>query len=592
MIAMLKAVMFRTVDLLVAALAPVIAFQRADSVWRRRYVIAVHAILVLLLFAGLTAVQVIFQLEAFVRSSLPFVRSFWLPMVGFLGYTTVWSAWFVARTLRQPDEKPLFDSVATSLRDGLDRFTRAGIDPGRTPLYLVLGAPAGGIRDFFSSAHIQLAVLPTAEEADEAVQVCGNRDAIYICCRDTSLLGHYARQSASTRMKVAAERCASETRLRGVWGDRESTPVWRGGAAVSATAAPHAPQAHQDIKRPPAVGPMGASIHATATLMETAKLATAGISQAAGDATIERVQQTFGMLESITSDHATPCSADQRTTVLQPRQTRPQELRLDAGDAERLLQRLETLCHEIVSVREPYCPINGVIAMIPLSACDHAEASDHVGMRLERDLRTIVQTTNTHLSVQVIYCDLDLCEGSQPFLDRFPESQRHRRLGAIIPAVPVSESESAASSLDRAVQWICNDLFPPLGYRLMSRDMQDVTNDRDLCMGNHRIQRFVQQMRDRRERMSRMLRRSVAGLGNQIRIRGCFLAATGIAGHASKQAFCEGVVPIILDMQNEIQWTRERLDRDRWERMVAVGTYVVVLAFAIATAALLVGGPH
>jgi hypothetical protein len=100
-------------------------------------------------------------------------------------------------------------------------------------------------------------------------------------------------------------------------------------------------------------------------------------------------------------------------------------------------------------------------------------------------------------------------------------------------------------------------------------------------MGNHRIERLVQQMRDRSDGMSRLLRRSVAGLGGKLRIRGCFIAATGLAGHTSKQAFCEGVVPLIIDMQNEVQWSRMRREQDRWQRTLAIGTYLLV---AIATA--------
>ena len=577
MIALIKTFILRIADVIIAALAPVVAFRKADGDWKRRGVIAIHVIFVSLVLGGLVAAQIYFQLEAFVRSSSPMVRSLWLPMVGIIAYATAWSAWFVARTLRQPNDKPLFDSVTLALRDGMDRFTRAGIDPRKTPIYLVLGAPAGGIREFFSSSHIDLAVLPSAEEADEPIQVCGNREAIYVCCRDSSLIGHYARKSAGSLLMAAAQRSVNELQADNESTIRQARPAWRSGDAAgkSASVATLSPPAYQTAKQSGATnaGLSGASATATLSMPSPALSPAPSVEtrESTGDTTVQRVHETLGQLETMTA------------SVLQPRQSRPLEMRLEASDAETLLQRLETLCQEIVTLREPYCPINGVIALIPLPACDHVEASDHVGMRLERDLKTIVETTDSHLSVQVVFCDFDLCEGSQPFLDRFPESQRHRRLGAIIPAVPESESESAAGSLEKAVQWICNDLFPPLGFRLMTRDLQDTTMDRELGMGNHRIQRLVQQMRDRGEGMSRLLRRSVAGMGHRLRIRGCFLAATGMAGHASKQAFCEGVVPLILDMQNEVQWSRKRRDRDRWQRTMAAGIYGVIAAAVVLT---------
>lgn len=572
MIALVKTFLLRVADIVVAAFAPVVAFARADGSWKRRGVIAIHAFFVSFVLCGLVAAQIYFQLEAYVRSSSPTVRLLWLPLVGILAYATAWSAWFVARTLRQPRDKPLFDSVTMALRDGMDRFSRAGIDPRETPIYLVLGAPAGGIREFFSSSHVDLAVLPSAEEADEPIQVCGNREAIYVCCRDSSLVGHYARKSAGSLLKAVADRSARELQAVSDTVIRQTQPAWRGGVAVGkpTQSAAFNPNAFQPVSQPGGSNAALAVAAGTATLspapaaIETCEL---GL-----DTTVQRVHETLGQIESMTA------------SVLQPRQTRPQEMRLDAGDAETLLQRLETLCQEIVTLREPYCAINGVIALIPLPACDNVEASDHVGMRLERDLKTIVEATDSHLSVQVVFCDFDLCEGSQAFLDRFPDNQRHRRLGATIPAVPASESESAATSLDKAVRWLCNDLFPPLGYRLMNRDLQDVTTDRELGMGNHRIQRLVQQMRDRGEGMSRLLRRSVAGMGDRLRIRGCYLAATGMAGHASKQAFCEGVVPLILDMQNEVQWSRKRRERDRWQRAMATGIYGLIATAVVLTA--------
>ena len=447
-----KSVLF-ILNLCVAAVAPVVATGRADCVWKRRSAVAIHIAFISLVLIGLVSTQVYFQLEAYVRSSLPFVRGLWLPIIGILGYATAWSAWFVARTLRQTDDRPLFDSVATALRDGLDRFTRAGIDPRQTPIYLVLGAPAGGIREFFASSHVELAVVPSAEEAGESVQVCGNRDAIYICCRDSSLTGHYAGKSAGSLRKAAAERRAVQQRSNNPKLSMNAVPAWRSGIGNSSTltTAPSNPPAYQATIHSGSADQLRGSASAVATLTPLASPTKFAIST---DPTVQRIEQTLGQIESMTADQ-TPEQTCKTASILQPRQECPQEIRLDACDAEQLTVRLETICRQLVTLREPFCPINGVIALIPLPACDSVEASDHVGMRLERDLKTISDSSCTQLSMQVVYCDLDLCEGSQPFLDRFPENQRHRRLGVILPAVPESETGAVASSLENAAQWIC-----------------------------------------------------------------------------------------------------------------------------------------
>lgn len=79
-----------------------------------------------------------------------------------------------------------------------------------------------------------------------------------------------------------------------------------------------------------------------------------------------------------------------------------------------------------------------------------------------------------------------------------------------------------------------------------------------------------------------MLRRAIATVGQQVHIRGCFLAATGTAG-PTKQAFAAGVMPLVLDMQNEVQWLRPRRSRDRCQRLIAAGVYVSIAVLTVAT---------
>ncbi len=282
-------------------------------------------------------------------------------------------------------------------------------------------------------------------------------------------------------------------------------------------------------------------------------------------------------LETLTDERSTDSE-----TVLQPTKAASSLLRLDPVEAEQCLERLDAVCRELAERRRPFCPVNGVLVMVPLDAADDTELADHVGMRVERDLQTVAAATETSVSAQWIFCDLDQCRGSHAFLDRFPETQRHRRLGACLPAAPPSEPDAEAEGIDRAVRWICDELFPPLGYRLMRRDVAAPADDRLMSQENRRIHRLVDVMRGRREGMSRMLRRAVAAAEGRVRLRGCFIAATG-ASAASGQAFAEGCIPFILDLQNEVQWSPERRRRDRWQRRAAIAIYFAVAAATVVT---------
>ncbi|QDV67714.1 hypothetical protein Poly24_14180 [Rosistilla carotiformis] len=575
MIALLKASLRQIARIALIAFAPMVAIGHASDRWQRWGVIAIHVVAVLLGIAGLGYIQYTMQLDALVRSSLPMVRLTWLPLVGCLLYAIAWSAWFVAHTLRMPAEKPLSGGIHSAWQESLHRFTAAGIDVARTPLYLVLGSPAGGVRDFFSASHTDLVVLPSAEEADQPIQVCGNRDAIYVCCREASLTGNFTRRAAAARQKYL-ETMGSEgpTSIH-----RGPAHVWQAGDGANTP--PQSPSF--SATAPAAAKPSFSTASDTGALAATATLPTTAASV---DPTVNRMHDTFAQIETLTTEEAV--ATVRPATILQPRTAKLPMMRLEQSEALELLDRLDGLCREIAEIRQPFCPINGVVLMLPLDAADCIETADHVGMRIERDLNTIATATQSSVSAQVIFCDLELCEGGQALLDRFPETQRHRRLGAILPAPPVSEPDAGPAGIDQAVRWICDELFPPLAYRLMTRNLQDAAQDRILRQGNHAIHRVVDTMRQRRDGMSRLLRRSIAATAGNVRLRGCFVAATGAAG-ATKHAFAEGVIPQILDIQNEVQWLPQRRQRDVWQRRTAAAIYASVAITTCAVLAYLLG---
>ncbi|MEM9587712.1 MAG: type VI secretion protein IcmF/TssM N-terminal domain-containing protein [Planctomycetota bacterium] len=575
MFSLLKGSLKQVLAALLAVVAPAVALRRADSTPKRWFVVGVHVGAMILALITLSIIQVFFQLDTFVRSSLPLIRYSWLPLVGLLSYGTAWSAWFVAGALRMQDEKPLIGTVAASLRSGLRRCSQAGINIVETPVYLVLGSPEGDIRDFFTSSHTDLVVLPSAEEANDAIQVCGDCNAIYICCREASLLGDYTRRAAEARA-VSHRSIHSDTKTIA----REPAHAWASSHGYGANE-------KQSVAKA-SIGSMDDSVAACAVAAPPvpANAATPLQAVVADDETTKRVHDTIHQIESLAQ--ADTASVEPAVTVLQPQQSTPPVLRLEAAEADELLGRLEALCHELGELRQPYCPINGVLLMVPLDATDHLETADHVGMRMERDLATITRATETSVSAQLIFCDLESCEGADAFLERFPDEQRHRRLGAVLPAPPESEQEAGPKGIELATQWICQQLLPPLGYRLLKRDLKSPANDRSLRQGNDRIVRLVAGMRERQQGMSRMLRRAITSTGNLVRLRGCFLAATGARG-LGKQAFCAGVIPLILDIQNEVQWSPDRRGRDRGQRRCAWLVYAAVAITAVGTLAVLFG---
>ncbi len=579
MIKLFQSAVRQVLAALLAVVAPLTALRRADDRWAAWRIWGIHLLAVAAGLVGLSYLQWRWELDSFVRTSLPLLRIVWLPLVGGLAYALAWSSWSVARTLQMPATHADDGEVVASWHEAVDRLSRAGIDLQKTPLYLILGRPTGGIRDFFRAAHTDLMVLPSAEESGELVQVCGNQDAVYVCCREASLLHDFSRRAAEQRQQVQQRRQqqrsralrepahawarAPEAALATAAASSLGTPV-----AASGPAAPSGPSAPVASPAPPAASAGGPQRTATA---------------AEDPSTIERLDETFDQLESLTDHEQGPAGEQQ---VLQPRPTRDPLTFLEQVDADTRLTRLAALCRGIAESRRPYCPLNGVLVMIPLDAADRLETADHVGMCIERDLETVATASESTLSAQVILTDLDQCAGGQAFLDRFPEAQRHRRLGAALPATPSSEPEAAPQAIDQTLAWICHDLIPPLGYRLMDREVDEPTNDHHLCQTNQQVHHFLDGMRDRCQPLSRMLRRAIVAAAGRVRFRGCYLAATG-GGGLKQQGFCEGLLPVVLQLQNEVQWSAVRRLRDRWQRRAAWATYAAVSVASLTTLTLL-----
>src|SRR5262249_58551748 len=86
--------------------------------------------------------------------------------------------------------------------DGARRaLTQASLRLTGVPLFRVLGRPAGGTEALFTAARVPLAVQQTPRRPDAPLHVYASREAVYVTCAETSVLG---RQAAVLREATAA----------------------------------------------------------------------------------------------------------------------------------------------------------------------------------------------------------------------------------------------------------------------------------------------------------------------------------------------------------------------------------------------------
>lgn len=250
---------------------------------------------------------------------------------------------------------------------------------------------------------------------------------------------------------------------------------------------------------------------------------------------------------------------------------------------ERTILRLHHLCTLIARDREPYCPVNGLLVLLPFAASNDELTAGETAVLLERDLLTIRQSLDVRCPLVTLICDLEETPGGSELLTRFPRNQRNRRLGVSYPLLAQCDSKQTPEMIQSGVHWTCQDLVPPLVYRLAQIQSEQGAADADQFLLNSRLYHLVTQLRQRETRFTRLLQRAYCpDQTSPWLIAGCYLAATG-EDAVRGQGFAGGIVPQLLQMQNHVTWTREAVRDDRFCRRLAVAGYA-----AVATAIVLV----
>ena len=268
-----------------------------------------------------------------------------------------------------------------------------------------------------------------------------------------------------------------------------------------------------------------------------------------------------------------------------PRVRRRTSLLEETELVEQCTVRLKHLCRRIARDRRPYCPVNGILVLIPLAATDGQTEANETAVLLERDLETVHQTLQVNCPLVVVVCDTEEAPGAEVLLDRFPDQQRKRRLG--VPLPPLADCEAAAlpEVLREAVRWTCQDLVPPLVYRLVQGGGSEGGKDETELRGNVKLYHFLHDIRRRREHLTRILTRAIAfGDDRRWLPAGLYLAATG-SDAVRQQGFAGGIFPQLLEVQNDVSWTRQALAEDaacrRWAKAGYAGL-ACLLAAAVA----------
>jgi hypothetical protein len=215
-------------------------------------------------------------------------------------------------------------------------------------------------------------------------------------------------------------------------------------------------------------------------------------------------------------------------------------------------RRLDYFCERLVAERGAYCPVNGLLQVIPLR-WTQSMAYESPFASIGQDLQTLHDGLHLQFPVVCLHAGLEEVVGSAQFLDRGRQLDARfldSRAGSRYPAGLPIDDKSTLWVVERGLLWFRDWVYAEFAKNLASPQ-------------NRQLYQFLCSLSDRRERLSRELRTSMGEMHLKlpVRLSGCYFAATG--ADASRQAFVHGVMQRLMSEQNDVAWLPEWRARDQ-----------------------------
>jgi hypothetical protein len=256
----------------------------------------------------------------------------------------------------------------------------------------------------------------------------------------------------------------------------------------------------------------------------------------------------------------------------------------DRPEMDRLAARLGDVCENLRRLREPFCPVNGILLVVPEAATQSPAAANQAAALGAEDLALAAEVLQVRCPVLAVVADADRLPGVRDLVALLPSDKRDQRLGRRLPYAPRVGPAERAALVEGAVRWACSALVPRLVYRVAPAAADP--NGPAMQMAA-RLFGLAAAVNARRESLARMFARLlVLPAADAPLPGGCFLAATAAA--ADGQGFLGDVFAQLVEGQNFVAWTDAARAEDRaLRRRTAVG-YAALAGLAAGVAGLAV----
>jgi hypothetical protein len=494
----------------------------------------VHFLIVAAILVGLYFLNSALQLEQVLRSPFPALHHYWLPLLFLILYVMAWLGWWLWE-LTGPDKVVGdYPEINLAWAEATHAVAGAGVDLREVPLFLVLGRPGGAEDAVFDAAALPWRPVPP-RRVHGPLHVYVTADAVFLTCTGASVFGRLT--------ELIAE-------------DLQQHPEVEGEVRT-------APQEEPDTE--------AARMAAESALFpegQPVPVATPGHAQT--EELTEEERRVIGLLVA-EEEAEKPRAEDKRRALLR-----------NTVEVENLAGRLRHLCRLIARDRRPYCPVNGVLVLVPQAALDSDTEASQAATACAQDLAVVGDELRVCCPAFALVCDLDRSAGFREFLARLPKGQRDRRLGQRFPLVPDVEESAVPQMVQDGVGWLSHAVLPALVYNLFRTEAPGNGSPvaaAEALDGNLRLFHLLATVRERRRRLARFLTRGLLlDESGPFLLGGVYLGGTG---EEDGQAFVSGVFQRLQENQNHVAWTAEALATEaryrRWSRVIWVATLLLIV---------------
>ncbi|MBM3994731.1 MAG: hypothetical protein FJ303_11345 [Planctomycetes bacterium] len=261
------------------------------------------------------------------------------------------------------------------------------------------------------------------------------------------------------------------------------------------------------------------------------------------------------------------------------------DLLSDAKQMTLLKRRLIHLCRLIARDRQPHCPVNGILLLIPIAGTDTPEEAQLTAHACQADLKTVRDEWKLECPVVSVVVDMEELPGFVEFIEGQPPSELGNRRGQGFPMSTRLSREEILDEIRKSITFVCTTYMQDSVYSDFQTETPTESNVMAFFPGNAKLMVLLDEMNRRCDALNVIVEQAIGPMHDPLfRYSGCYFAATGSEG---QQAFIAGVLQKLVREQSSVAWTQAALDADSqcylWSNLYFVLSIVFFCLCALLT---------